>query len=96
MSEEFFKGCAVICTIIIVLGFVTFGFFSKHIFGNKQIIDFNHQKFNVAYVLGNSNVWEKVNIKAWKDWENSDSIQIITEDGKAIYTHLMNVKLMEN
>ncbi len=96
MSEEFFKGCAVICTIIIVLGFVTFGFFSKHIFGNKQIIDFNHQKFNVAYVLGNSNVWEKVNIKAWKDWENSDAVQIITEDGKAIYTHLMNVKLMEN
>lgn len=96
MSEELFKGCAVIGMIIIVLGIVTFGFFSKHIFGNKQIIDFNHQKFNVAYVLGNSNVWEKVHIKAWKDWENSDSIQIITEDGKAIYTHLMNVKLMEN
>ena len=96
MNEEWFKGCAVICMIIIVLGIVTFGFFSKHIFGNKQIIDFNHQKFNVAYILGDSNKWEKVNIKAWKDWDKSDSIQVITEDGKAIYTHLMNVKLMEN
>ena len=95
MPEELFKGCVVIGVIIIVLGIVTFGFFSKHIFGNKQIIDFNHQKFNVAYILGDSNKWEKVNIKAWKDWENSDSIQVITEDGKAIYTHLMNVKLME-
>jgi len=96
MDEESFKGCAVIVTILIFLALVLFGFFSKHIFGNKQIIDFNHQKFNVAYILGDSNKWEKVNIKAWKDWENSDSIQVITEDGKAIYTHLMNVKLMEN
>ena len=89
-------GCITIGIVAIVIILAVFGFFSKHIFGNKQIIDFNHQKFNVAYVLGNSNVWEKVHIKAWKDWENSDSIQIITEDGKAIYTHLMNVKLMEN
>lgn len=95
MNEELFKGCAVIVTILIFLALVLFGFFSKHIFGNKQIIDFNHQKFNVAYVKGDSNIWERIQIKAWKDWENSDSIQIITEDGNAIYTHLSNVKLME-
>ena len=96
MNEDWWKGCALIVAIIIILGILaSFGFLSKYIFGNKQIIDFNHQKFNVAYILGDSNKWEKVNIKAWKDWENSDSIQVITEDGKAIYTHLMNVKLME-
>ena len=89
------QGCIIIVAIVVVALLTIFGFFSKHIFGNKQIIDFNHQKFNVAYILGDSNRWEKVNIKAWKDWENSDSIQVITEDGKAIYTHLMNVKLME-
>lgn len=72
-----------------------FGFFSKHVFGNKQIVDFNHQKFTSAYVLGDSNVWEKVSVKAWKDWDNSDSIQIVTPDGKAIYTHLCNVKLVQ-
>lgn len=89
------QGCFIIIAMAVIGLFIVFGFFSKHIFGNKQIIDFNHQKFNVAYILGDSNKWEKVNIKAWKDWENSDSIQVITEDGKAIYTHLMNVKLME-
>ena len=71
------------------------GWFAKHVFGNKQIIDFNHQKFTTAYVLGNSNIWEKVSVKAWKDWENSDSIQIVTPDGKAIYTHLRNIKLVQ-
>ena len=89
------QGCIVACVIILFITLVVFGFFSKHIFGNKQIIDFNHQKFNVAYIKGDSNTWERVQIKAWKDWEQSDSIQIITEDGNAIYTHLSNVKLME-
>lgn len=85
----------VVVGIIAVIGACLFGFFSKHIFGNKQIVDFNHQKFTTAYVLGNSNIWEKVSVKAWKDWENSDSIQIVTPDGKAIYTHLRNVKLVQ-
>lgn len=80
--------------IAIVVG-VCFGFFSKYVFGNKQIVDFNHQKFTLAYVLGDSNIWTKVQVKAWKDWENSDSIQIVTPDGKAIYTHLANVKLVQ-
>jgi len=95
MSEEGIKGCAFVIIILIVIAITLFGFFSKHIFGNKQIIDFNHQKFRVAYVLGNSNMWERIEIKAWKDWENSDSVQILTTDGNAIYTHLKNVKLME-
>lgn len=79
---------------IIVVGMI-FGFFSRHVFGNKQIIDFNKQKFTAAYVLSNSNVWEKIQIKAWKDWDKSDSIQIVTKDGNVIYTHLCNVKLVE-
>ena len=85
----------IITGIIAVVSVVCFGFFSKHVFGNKQIVDFNHQKFTTAYVLGDSNVWEKVSVKAWKDWENSDSIQIVTPDGKAIYTHLRNIKLVQ-
>ena len=32
-------------------------------------------------------------IKAWKDWEQSDAVQIIKTDGNAVYTHLCNVKL---
>ena len=73
------QGCFIIIAMVVIGLFIVFGFFSKHIIGNKQIIDFNHQRFNVAYVLGDSNKWEKVHIKAWKDWENSDSVQIITD-----------------
>ena len=83
----------VVIGILAVIFLCIFGWCSRHVWGNKQIIDFNHQRFNVAYVLGDAGKWERVNIKAWKDWEQSDSIQIIKTDGNAIYTHLRNVKL---
>ena len=79
--------------ILFVVGACIFGWCSKHMFGNKQIIDFNHQNFNVAYVLGDNGKWERISIKAWKDWEHSDAVQIIKKDGNAMYTHLCNVKL---
>jgi len=77
---------------LFVLAIVTFGIFNKYVFGNKQFIDLK-QNFNVAYVMGDNNKFEKVRIKSWNDYENSDSVQLILEDGTAIYTHLMNVKL---
>lgn len=73
--------------------FFAFMWCSRHVFGNKQIIDFNHQNFNVAYVQSDSGKWERINIKAWKDWKQSDAIQIVKPNGNAIYTHLCNVKL---
>lgn len=84
----------VIVGIIGILLAAIFGFGSKHIFGNKQIVDFNRQRFNAAYVKGDDGKWEKVQVKAWKDWNNSDSVQIVKPDGSYIYTHLANVKLV--
>ena len=78
--------------ILFIVGLATFGIFNKYVFGNKQFIDFK-QNFNVAYIMGDNNKFDKVRIKSWNDYENSDSIQIILEDGTAIYTHLVNVKL---
>ena len=48
------QGCMIIVAIVVVALLAIFGFFSKHIFGNKQIIDFNHQKFNsyACYYFG--------------------------------------------
>jgi hypothetical protein len=77
---------------LLVVGLCGFGFFNKYVFGNKQMIDFK-QSFDTAYVLVDGGRFEKMKIKAWKDYDNSDSIQIILEDGTPIYTHLMNVKL---
>lgn len=83
----------VVIGILGILFATVFSFGAKHVVGNKQIIDFNHQRFNVAYVRVDNNTWEKVKIKAWKDWKDSDAVQIIKHDGNAIYTHLCNVKL---
>ena len=83
----------VVAAIILILFGFFFTVFNKYVFGNKQIIDFK-QNFNAAYVLGDNGKFEKVKIKAWKDWENSDAIQVIDENDQPIYTHLMNVKLV--
>ena len=84
-----------IIELLVVIGIlvVALSFGSKYVVGNKQIIDFNHQHFNVAYIRTDDNKWERINVKAWKDWDKSDSIQIIKTDGNAIYTHICNVKL---
>ena len=82
---------AVIAAIILIPGIV---FINRCIVGNKQIVDFK-QNFNAAYMKGDSNIWTRVEVKAWKDYENSDSVQIVMPDGKAIYTHLSNVKLVQ-
>lgn len=92
-GQTLVKVLVVIVIIGILLG-VVFSFGSKHIVGNKQIIDFNRQRFNAAYVKGDDGKWEKVQVKAWKDWDNSDSIQIVKPDGSYIYTHLANVRLV--
>ena len=83
----------VVIGILGVIFSVALSFGSKHIVGNKQIIDFNHQHFNVAYVRADDGKWKRISIKAWKDGEQSDAVQIIKMDGKAVYTHLCNVKL---
>ena len=86
-----------ILVVVAIIGIpfaAVFGFGSRHIFGNKQIVDFNRQRFNAAYVKGDDGKWEKVQVKAWKDWDNSDSVQIVKPDGSYIYTHLANVKLV--
>lgn len=83
----------VVVGILAIAFSLVFGVFNKHIVGNKQLVDFN-QNFNVAYVLGDDGKFEKVKIKAWKDWEKSDAIQVIDMSGHPIYTHLANVKLV--
>ena len=91
-GQTFIEWLVIIGVTILIIGGCTFGIFNKYIFGNKQFVDFK-QNFNVAYVLGNNGKFERMKIKAWKDYENSDSIQVIDENGKPIYTHLRNVKL---
>lgn len=86
------EGWITIGIIVVIVLVMLFGIFNKYVFGNKQFVDLK-QNYNVAYVMGDDNKFEKISIVKWNDWENSDAVQVVTPDGRAIYTHLRNVKL---
>lgn len=76
-----------------IFGTIGFGCWNRHIHGNKQFIDLK-QNFNVAYVeLDRAKPVVRVNVRKWNDYPESDSVQIITDDGKVYYTHLSRVVL---
>lgn len=56
---------------------------------NKQVFDLNY-KFDKAIIEGIG----EVSIKKWNDYENSDTVQIVTTDGTVYYTHSSNVILI--
>ena len=62
---------------------------------NMQIID-TKWSFDYAYIdLGNGNIIEG-HVDSWKDWNDSDMIQVTMFDGKTYFTHSSNVVLIKN
>jgi len=78
-----------ICLIVVVILISTF------LVGcNMQIID-TKWSFDYAYIdLGNGKSIEG-NVDSWKDWNDSDMIQVTMKDGKTYYTHSANVVLIK-
>ena len=65
-------------------------------YGNQSWFDFNYT-FEKAYINGidrMNNVPVEVKVKSWQEYEGSDAIQIIAEDGTVYYTSLHNVVLV--
>ena len=56
---------------------------------NKQILDFNY-KFDYAIVNCFGEIVEGP-IKSWNDYDDSDMVQVIFENGDVYYTHGSNV-----
>lgn len=56
---------------------------------NKQIIDLDYS-FNKAIIEGVG----EINIKSWRDYDNSDMVQVTSKDGKVYLTHSNNVILV--
>lgn len=56
---------------------------------NQQIVDLTYS-YNYAYIEGIG----EVKVKTWREYDSSDSIQIVTEDGVTYYTDLKNVILI--
>ena len=61
--------------------------------GNRQVGIDPNQTFSKAYIrLGDE--WKVVSVKAWRDFENGDEIQIITNDGTVYLSHYSNMVLV--
>lgn len=61
---------------------------------NRQIIDLKY-RFNKAYVKWPDGTMKVVEISKWRDYENSDQIQITAKDGTTYLLHSMNVTLAQ-
>ena len=58
---------------------------------NKQIFDTNYT-FNYAYITIGDKVIEGV-VSKWNDYDDSDMMQVVFENGDVYYTHGENVVL---
>lgn len=61
--------------------------------GNRQVGIDSHQTFDRAYVLLKGE-WKEIQVKAWRDFENSDVVQVIDQNGTVYLTHYMNMVLV--
>lgn len=91
-SEVKFMIWIIVALLLFLACLVGWGNYKNNIHGNKQFIDMK-TRFNTAYILGDDGKFEKCRISAWNDYADSDSVQVVLEDGTPIYTHLRNVKL---
>lgn len=76
----------------ILLGIVLFGTIILSGCGNKTIIDTKYTFTKAKIVIGNEIL--EINVEQWRDYDDSDQIQIIDENGKVYLTHSSNVLLM--
>ena len=58
--------------------------------GNYTMMDFNYT-FNYAVIEGVG----EVKVKSWVDYDDSDMVQVVTEDDVVYYTHGSNVILIK-
>jgi hypothetical protein len=61
---------------------------------NQTIIDTSYT-FNRAYINIGDEVLN-VEIESWKDYDDSDQVQVKTKDGKVYYGHSSNIILVKD
>lgn len=60
---------------------------------NKQIVDLDYN-YNYA-IIERYDGEQKIAIKSWRDYENSDMVQITLEDGSVYLTHSSRIILVK-
>ena len=84
---------AIIAFLLIGLLIVGVYFMPNLLFhGNMQVVDTN-LAFRYAIIeVGNGELLEGP-IRAWRDYEDSDAVQVVMDDGLVILTHYAKVML---
>ena len=62
---------------------------------NQQLIDTTWSFERAIIYSPSGEVVAEGEVSSWKDYENSDSVQVVI-DGKSYYTHLSNVVLISD
>jgi major membrane immunogen (membrane-anchored lipoprotein) len=82
-----------VINILVVLLFITIATMVALTSCNQQILDTTYT-FNKAYItIGNETI--KVDVKSWKDYDDSDQIQVETKDGTVYFGHASNIILVK-
>lgn len=63
---------------------------------NRQIVDLNWDFRRAVVRDGFCNLSGTVNIKSWRDYDQSDMVQITTDKGQVILTHSTNIILLRD
>lgn len=63
---------------------------------NRQIVDLNWDFRRAVVRDGFGNLSGTVNIKSWRDYDQSDMVQITTDKGQVILTHSTNIILLRD
>ncbi len=61
---------------------------------NRQIVDINWNFRRAVIRDGFGNLSGTINIKSWRDYDQSDMVQITTDKGQVILTHSTNIILL--
>lgn len=62
--------------------------------GNRTVGIDVYQTFTKAYV-NIKGEWKEFAVSSWRDFEDSDVVQIVTTDGNVYLTHYMNMVLVK-
>lgn len=80
--------------ILIVLGFFLLGVVGILNSCTYQVADFEYG-FTHAYISYGDGTVEKIEIKSWRDYEDSDQIQVTATDGRVYLASAYNCVLVK-
>ena len=90
MKENFKEVGALFTILALVMGVFLFATGC-----NQQIIDLKYRFDKAVIAIPGSGTNKVVKVKKWMDYQDSDMVQVIAEDGTIYYGHSNNILLIK-